>query len=91
MKLLEKLKVNDFELVAGLARQIWLKRKKFIFEGEFIPPKRVFTTTSDQLEFHRQVTKGTQHETHGSRQQDVASWKPPARGMVKLNWAVMCD
>ena len=38
LKLSERLTMNEFELIVCVARQIWLRRNKWIFEGQFIHP-----------------------------------------------------
>lgn len=57
-----------------------------MFEGEFTHSKVVFQIAGDQLEFHRQVTQGSKGKIIGTKQQDVERWKPPPKGIVKLNW-----
>jgi hypothetical protein len=62
-----------------------------VFEGEFTHPKVIFQLASDQLEFHRKVTQGVKGKTSGAKKQDIEKWKPPPRGIVKLNWDAAID
>jgi hypothetical protein len=47
LKLFDRLMVKDFDIVACIARQIWLRRNKMVFEGEFTRPKVVFQVAGD--------------------------------------------
>jgi hypothetical protein len=42
LKLFDRLRVEDYDMVACIAQQIWLWRNKIVFEGEFTHPKKVF-------------------------------------------------
>ncbi|GLT70004.1 hypothetical protein SLA2020_421090 [Shorea laevis] len=58
-QLLEHLEDSDLELVASIARHIWLRRNLVVFEGRFNPPIQVFHQGRDTLEFFRQAQIGT--------------------------------
>jgi ribonuclease HI len=91
LNLCDRLKIKDWEQVGGIARQIWLRRNKLVFEGEFTHPKIVYQCAVDQLEFHRQVSQGDSGQINGETQSEVEKWKPPPRGTVKLNWDAAID
>lgn len=58
MKLLERLEALEFDQVACVARKIWLRRNKMVFEEVFTPLKTVVQIAADQLEFHLKVAQG---------------------------------
>ena len=91
LKLSEKLTENDFELLACVARQIWLRRNKWVFDGQFLHPKQVFKMAGDQLEFFIKTSQGMQAETRANNQQRPEIWQPPPRGTMKLNWDEAID
>lgn len=91
MKLLERLEAPEFEQVACIPRQIWLRRNKLMFEEAFIPPKKVVQTAVEQLEFHTKVAQGVIGGMRKKSQQVVEVWKAPPMGTMKLNWAVAID
>lgn len=85
-KLSERLMEEDFDLMACLAQQIWLRRNKMVFEDKFSHPKLVFKAARDQMEFHKQVCQGVQGEPRMTCETVEAKWQPPPRGISKINW-----
>lgn len=52
-KLLGKLEQMEIELVACVARQLWMRRNKVVFGDDLLPPSVVIRTAIDQMEaFH---------------------------------------
>lgn len=86
LRLRERLTEEDFDLMACLARQIWLRRNKMVFEDKFSHPKLVFKAACDQLEFHKQACQGVQGVSQLTRATGEVTWQPPPRGISKLNW-----
>lgn len=90
-KLSERLTGEEFDLVACVARQIWLQQNKLIFEDTFSHPKLVFKAACDQMEFHKQVTEGLRGEHKVTCGTVEEKWKPPPRGISKVNWDAAID
>jgi hypothetical protein len=43
--------------MVGLARRIWLRRNKLVFEGAFIPPSLVFKEAVEAIEEYKKWPK----------------------------------
>jgi hypothetical protein len=48
---LNRLDGPDFDRVMCIARQIWIRRNKLVFKGEFIHSKTVTQIAVEQLDF----------------------------------------
>ncbi|KAG6691944.1 hypothetical protein I3842_10G087500 [Carya illinoinensis] len=73
------------EMFSVIARNIWLRRKKLLFEGSFLHPNLVLKQASQSLQEFKTVQIGKVHATQ------VASihpsvWIPPPTNCVKINW-----
>jgi hypothetical protein len=84
-RLLDRLEGPDFDKVVCTARQIWLRRNKWVFEGQLIHPKNIAQVAVDQLEFH---CKASQLIDRGRRAPQINihdKWTAPGLGYVKIN------
>ncbi|XP_042969031.1 uncharacterized protein LOC122301707 [Carya illinoinensis] len=73
------------EMFSVIARSIWLRRNKLLFEGSFLHPNLVLKQASQSLQEFKTVQIGKVHATQ------VASihpsvWIPPPTNCVKINW-----
>jgi len=82
-----KMNKEDLELLAVLARRIWLRRNSLVFEGIFAHPDNVYNEGIISLgEFRRCKEKpGSDLSTRGSSSRQP-SWCPPPSGVFKINW-----
>jgi hypothetical protein len=88
---LNRLDGPDFDRVMCIARQIWIRRNKLVFKGEFIHSKTVTQIAVEQLDFHLKVS----HQSDGGRRsqssQVLDKWTVPHWGVVKINWDAALD
>jgi hypothetical protein len=90
MRLMNRLEGPDFDKLLCAARQIWIRRNKLVFEGEFTHPRVVARAAVDQLEFHVKVNQGYEREEQG-RQIEDEKWSAPRPDYVKINWNAALD
>lgn len=88
---MDQLKKGNIELVACIARNIWLKQNKQVFEGVFLPPRQLIQRATEQLEAAMKVNQGIRSEGEENRMQSRACWEAPPFGVVKCNWDVAND
>jgi ribonuclease HI len=89
MRLMNRLEGPDFNKLLCTARQIWIRRNKQVFEGEFTHPRVVAQAVVDQLEFHVKVNQGYERGEQGRQIED--EWTAPRLGYVKINWDAALD
>jgi hypothetical protein len=77
------------ELLVVLARGIWFKRNKLVFEGAFSHPNDIFSAV---LSFIREYKESlvndkppVQPDTNPGASKDIAMWSPPPHGFIKIN------
>ena len=58
-KLIGRLEEGEINLVARVARQIWLRRNRMVFEGVFSPPMKLIQQAKDQIEAAEQAEQDT--------------------------------
>jgi hypothetical protein len=73
MRLMNRLEGPDFDKLLCTARQIWIRRNKLVFEGEFTHPRVVARAAVDQLEFHVKVNQGYEREEQGRQKLKMRS------------------
>jgi hypothetical protein len=89
VQLFDRLVGKDFQRFGFVARQLWFRRNKVIFDDEFLSPARVNQTATTQLEDFNlaEVTQAQTREaitTVGVPR--ITRWKKPKVGVVKINW-----
>jgi hypothetical protein len=89
--LLGRLEEPEFGKVACVARQIWLRRNKVVFEGTFTHPNTVARVAVEQLEFHLKVLYQNGEGNGLHRNNELEKWRAPSLGFVKLNWDAALD
>lgn len=69
---------EEMNLVAIVARQIWLRRNSMVFEGKFLSPSTILRISKDQLEAHSLAEKQEQDRRQTPRKPVANHWcKPP--------------
>ncbi|XP_059429159.1 uncharacterized protein LOC132162969 [Corylus avellana] len=91
LMLSKRMEEDGMQLVAVIARLIWLRRNKVIFSGEFQSPFVLYRMAQEQVvQFQRAGTsrcvQRVPQQTH-----DVQRWKKPPFGAVKFNWDAAVD
>lgn len=96
-KMAEKLNEEELGLVATVLRNVWLRRNKLVFENGFFNPKAIFTQAKHSIE-ENQSAQGNSRATSSSRttnnsrgERELAKWKAPREGVVKVNWDATYD
>jgi hypothetical protein len=88
---LQRFSKENLELLIGVARGIWFRRNKFVFEGTFTHPDEVYTVA---VRFIREYKESKQLDQSvlmqpvkgSSNSSDTITWSPPSNGFIKLNW-----
>ncbi|XP_042974825.1 uncharacterized protein LOC122306461 [Carya illinoinensis] len=70
-----------------IARDIWQRRNKLVFEGSFLHPRLLAQRAAHQLEDFKlaQVVPMPDSRLHTNQ---ASIWSPPPEGTVKVNWDV---
>jgi ribonuclease HI len=87
---LDRMKMDDFNLMAVIARRIWLRRNKLIFESSFSHPQIIYSEAVAQLEEYQRCNKKGDYLVQVENMQTIPSphveWCPPPLGIIKVNW-----
>ncbi|XP_042976027.1 uncharacterized protein LOC122307281 [Carya illinoinensis] len=90
--LMQKLNIDELELMAVLFRKVWMRRNAFIFEKKTLCPKMVMRTATDSLlEFKKAQSFQNSHKQEQSEARELSTWKKPVYGRVKVNWDASLD
>jgi hypothetical protein len=80
------------ELLVVVARGIWFRRNKLVFEGTFSHLDDVFSATINFIqEYKESLVKDkplVQSEMNPGVRRDTETWSPPPYGFIKINWDV---
>ena len=78
--------MEELELFAITARQIWLRRNKVIHGGIFMHPNQVASHARKSLEEYQNANEaGVESEDNHEPSQSI-TWQPPPRNLIKVNW-----
>jgi hypothetical protein len=90
---LSKFEKEKVELFAMVARRVWFRRNKWLFEAIFIHPNEVYKSAVVSLEEFRICNNNPLitddrdvSETSGVQVSVAPTWQPPLTGKVKINW-----
>jgi hypothetical protein len=84
--LFNRLEDDHLQLFAITARLIWMRRNKWVFEGEFQPPAVVMGLAHEQLRAFK-AAELCRHVHSPVVPSPVAqTWTKPPYGVIKLNW-----
>jgi ribonuclease HI len=89
--LLARCEEEDFEMFVQLARQIWARRNRWVFERKFTNP---FSIVQETETYMAEYKKAQEEEWPGkpvNRSREEMKWVAPTRGWVKANWDVAVD
>jgi ribonuclease HI len=90
-ELLHKLDQEDFELLATVARRIWLRRNSVVFGGVLQNPNCLVTSAMEACTaFYGANMKGDNQEV-SLHNPIVPHWKAPPVGVYKINWDAAID
>jgi ribonuclease HI len=91
LHLWQKLEADDLQRMVLVARQIWLRRNKVVFGGEFLAPAFIVGLADSQLENHKKAVQGRRVGELRQLVQRGVLWKPPDEGTIKINWDAALD
>jgi ribonuclease HI len=82
---------EELELMAVIARRIWLRRNAWLFERRFDHPNTVYDEASRSfLDFKRCNIKEQESSVSEGRKEAQSGkqtcWIPPPDGVIKVNW-----
>jgi hypothetical protein len=87
---MDRFSKEDVGLLATIARRIWLRRNKFIFENFFTHPQVVY---KEAYEAYGNYCRVHLQEEHGGHIREVTeppvaltNWQPSLNGIIKVNW-----
>lgn len=90
-KLLDRLDPHQMHIVATVARQLWLKRNSFVFNGEFLSPSSLVRQALEQVDACLVVEQRMPATEVVSRPPSAAVWQKPGYGWFKFNWDAALD
>jgi hypothetical protein len=87
---MNQLRAEDLNLMAVIARRIWLWRNKFIFESLFTHPQIIVSEALAHLEEYQRCNKKEDILSSGDLMphppRPRTGWCPPPSGLIKVNW-----
>jgi ribonuclease HI len=81
-----RLEDNQMQHWTVIARLLWLRRNKFIFENGFQTPMELSRIAQVQVESFNEAEKGRRGHRSCPISVGVQIWNKPPLGVVKLNW-----
>jgi ribonuclease HI len=94
MRLVERLTDEELRLVGTVARQIWFRRNKVVFKGEFKDPRELVQAARTQIDQHDKAMdkRNMVHPIEGqTSNRAFVRWKNPPLGVLKINWDAALD
>jgi hypothetical protein len=82
---------ENWSLFIQLARQIWMRRNKWVHDGIFIDPNTLLRETVKFMEEFKEVNKAQPSEANAENNNGVSKWKAPPPGWCKANWDASID
>ncbi|XP_059441892.1 uncharacterized protein LOC132174217 [Corylus avellana] len=89
--LLERLDADQLQLMAAVARQIWLRRNSVVFGGELTDPGTIIRWAKDQVENWCTFSKRIPKREVVLWPPSPAAWTKPPQGYTKINWDASVD
>ena len=84
--LFNQLEEDQLQLFAVTSRLIWMRRNKWVFDGEFQPPAVVMKLAYEQLNAYKDVELSLQVHSPTTQIPVIQQWTKPLYGVIKLNW-----
>lgn len=84
-ELMKKLEGDNLQLALTVARFIWLRHNKFIFEDLFTAPGQISRQAMDSCEGFNEATVGSQNSVDAMLP-SPAKWMLPPPRRLKVNW-----
>jgi len=73
----DKLQVFEFVEAMTIARLLWMRRNKWVFEGQISPPSNVIQQAQDAMESYAQVHSSSHHAARINEDECQKWTKPP--------------
>ncbi|XP_059429095.1 uncharacterized protein LOC132162892 [Corylus avellana] len=89
-ELLQHLNIEDMELMAVVARQIWFCRKAFVHGNKINSTINVVGSAEESLEAYQEVNSRKNEVAKRRNSQDLR-WEAPKNDFVKVNWDAAVD
>jgi hypothetical protein len=83
--LMGKCEMEELELFATIARQIWFKRNTVIHGGVFTHPNQVASNARRSLEEFRKANEPRVESEDNLLPNQSIIWQPPPRNLIKVN------
>ena len=87
----ERLRTDELQLVAIIARLIWLRRNTVVFGGDLSAPAELIRHGEEQIDTFWKAEKSSQSRNVVRASLGVQRWCKPAQGVVKINWDASVD
>jgi hypothetical protein len=84
--LMGRCEMEDLELFATTARQIWLRRNEVIHGGSFTHPTQVASNAHMSLDEFRKANEVGVESDDSLEPSQSFTWQPPPRNLIKVNW-----
>jgi hypothetical protein len=82
----DRLEEDQMQLFAVTARLLWLRRNRWVFNGEFQAPAVLMMHAQEQLRAYTSAELCRQVHSPLKAPPGVQCWTKPAHGVIKLNW-----
>ncbi|XP_059438570.1 uncharacterized protein LOC132171299 [Corylus avellana] len=90
-RLMERLKKEEIQRVAFVARQVWLRRNKYVFGEDLLSPAKVNKIATEQLELFQSVDQRPTRSSFRIGARAITRWEKPRHGWIKVNWDASID
>ena len=84
--LFNRLEEDQLQLFAVTAHLIWMRRNKWVFDGEFQPLAVVMKLAHEQLNAYKDAELSRQVHLPTTQIPVIQRWTKPPYGVIKLNW-----
>jgi ribonuclease HI len=90
-RVLEHLEEGEVQTFAYVARQVWFRRNKMVFDDEFASPAAVNRLSTEQKELFSLAENRPSRKRPSDTTPSVIKWERPPVGWLKMNWDTSVD